>query len=274
MIEATGLKKTYQRGHGRKASTVEAVRGVDFAVRQGEIFGFLGPNGAGKTTTLRMLSTLHRARTAARPASPAPTCCAAPAEVRRQHRLRRAGRRHLRRSPPPARNWCCRPGCTACRKAEAQRRAEAAVQGLRADRLRRPQDQDLLRRPAPPPRHRAGRHPLAEGDVPRRADRRPGPAEPGPDVGGGPPAARRGHDGLPHHPLPGRGRRAVRPDRDHRRRRDRRRGHPAGAQARDLRRRGRARHGRLRHGRRGRRPTWWRRRTSCSARSPTSAAPR
>ncbi|MDQ1742043.1 MAG: type transport system ATP-binding protein [Pseudonocardiales bacterium] len=60
MIEATGLRKTYQRGHGRKASTVEAVRGVDFSVQRGEIFGFLGPNGAGKSTTLRMLSTLLR----------------------------------------------------------------------------------------------------------------------------------------------------------------------------------------------------------------------
>jgi ABC-2 type transport system ATP-binding protein len=34
------------------------VRGVDFAVDEGEIVGFLGPNGAGKTTTLRMLTTL------------------------------------------------------------------------------------------------------------------------------------------------------------------------------------------------------------------------
>jgi ABC-2 type transport system ATP-binding protein len=58
MIEATGLRKSYRSGHGRKATTVEAVRGVDFAVRRGEIFGFLGPNGAGKTTTLRMLATL------------------------------------------------------------------------------------------------------------------------------------------------------------------------------------------------------------------------
>jgi ABC-2 type transport system ATP-binding protein len=37
---------------------VEAVRGVDLTVDDGEIFGFLGPNGAGKTTTLRMLATL------------------------------------------------------------------------------------------------------------------------------------------------------------------------------------------------------------------------
>jgi ABC-2 type transport system ATP-binding protein len=60
MIEASGLRKSYPAKRGRKGGTVDAVRGVDFAVRRGEIFGFLGPNGAGKTTTLRMLTTLIR----------------------------------------------------------------------------------------------------------------------------------------------------------------------------------------------------------------------
>jgi ABC-2 type transport system ATP-binding protein len=50
-IEVTGLKKSFKGG-------VDAVRGVDLAVREGEVFGFLGPNGAGKTTTVRMLCTL------------------------------------------------------------------------------------------------------------------------------------------------------------------------------------------------------------------------
>jgi len=36
----------------------EAVKGITFNVREGEIFGLIGPNGAGKTTTLRMISTL------------------------------------------------------------------------------------------------------------------------------------------------------------------------------------------------------------------------
>jgi ABC-2 type transport system ATP-binding protein len=36
----------------------EAVKGVDFSVEEGEIFGLIGPNGAGKTTTLRMICTL------------------------------------------------------------------------------------------------------------------------------------------------------------------------------------------------------------------------
>jgi len=60
MIEVSGLRKSYRTRRGRKATTVEAVRGVDFSVQRGEIFGFLGPNGAGKSTTLKMLATLLR----------------------------------------------------------------------------------------------------------------------------------------------------------------------------------------------------------------------
>ena len=58
MIKTTQLRKTFRSGKGRKATAVEAVRGVDLWVAESEIFGFLGPNGAGKTTTLRMLATL------------------------------------------------------------------------------------------------------------------------------------------------------------------------------------------------------------------------
>jgi ABC-2 type transport system ATP-binding protein len=58
MIETKGLRKSFRSRQGRESKTVEAVRGVDLFVGEGEIFGFLGPNGAGKTTTLRMLATL------------------------------------------------------------------------------------------------------------------------------------------------------------------------------------------------------------------------
>jgi len=58
MIETRGLRKSFTSRQGREKKVVEAVRGVDLAVAEGEIFGFLGPNGAGKTTTLRMLATL------------------------------------------------------------------------------------------------------------------------------------------------------------------------------------------------------------------------
>lgn len=58
IIEAHGLRKTFTAKRGRgKAEKVEAVRGVDLSVAEGEIFAALGPNGAGKTTTVRMLAT-------------------------------------------------------------------------------------------------------------------------------------------------------------------------------------------------------------------------
>jgi daunorubicin resistance ABC transporter ATP-binding subunit len=53
LVEVRGLTKVYPDG-------TEAVRGIDFEVREGEFFGFLGPNGAGKSTTMKMLITLMK----------------------------------------------------------------------------------------------------------------------------------------------------------------------------------------------------------------------
>jgi ABC-2 type transport system ATP-binding protein len=50
-IEVAGLKKNY--------GTLQAVKGVDFEVSSGEVFGLLGPNGAGKTTTVEILEGLR-----------------------------------------------------------------------------------------------------------------------------------------------------------------------------------------------------------------------
>ena len=61
VIEAHDLHRTYRTSTGvlrRKWMDVEAVRGVSFAIEQGELYGLLGPNGAGKTTTIKMLITL------------------------------------------------------------------------------------------------------------------------------------------------------------------------------------------------------------------------
>src|SRR5207245_1722484 len=46
-ISVRGLRKAY--------GELEAVRGVDFDIEEGEVFGLLGPNGAGKTTTVEIL---------------------------------------------------------------------------------------------------------------------------------------------------------------------------------------------------------------------------
>lgn len=48
------------RGVHKSFGTLKAVRGIDLAVRQGEIVAFLGPNGAGKTTTIDMVLGLSR----------------------------------------------------------------------------------------------------------------------------------------------------------------------------------------------------------------------
>jgi len=58
VIETKGLRKTFISKERRGKKEVEAVKGIDLAVRKEEIFGFLGPNGAGKSTTQKMLSTL------------------------------------------------------------------------------------------------------------------------------------------------------------------------------------------------------------------------
>src|SRR5579859_4251060 len=50
-VIARSLRRTFK-------GWIEAVRGIDLTVAEGEVFGFLGPNGAGKTTTVRMLCTL------------------------------------------------------------------------------------------------------------------------------------------------------------------------------------------------------------------------
>jgi ABC-2 type transport system ATP-binding protein len=79
VIEARGLARTFKT----RAGEVEAVRGIDLDVADGEIVGFLGPNGAGKTTTLRMLTTLI-APTAGSARVAGHDLLAEPVEVRRR----------------------------------------------------------------------------------------------------------------------------------------------------------------------------------------------
>jgi putative ABC transport system ATP-binding protein len=54
VYEATGLTKEYDDGQ------VQALRGVDFQIRDGEFVAIVGPSGCGKTTLLQMLGALDR----------------------------------------------------------------------------------------------------------------------------------------------------------------------------------------------------------------------
>src|SRR5439155_16992147 len=55
---AEGPPSVLVRDLYKRYGTVEAVRGISFAVGPGECFGLLGPNGAGKTTTIEILEGL------------------------------------------------------------------------------------------------------------------------------------------------------------------------------------------------------------------------
>ena len=116
------------------------------------------------------------------------------------------------------------------KRAGGEGRARRAARGVRPRRGRRPAGQELLRRHAPPARHRREHRRHARADVPRRADDGPRPALAQPGLGHHPRARRRGHDDPALHAVPRRGRPARRRDRRDRPRQGDRRGHAGPAQ--------------------------------------------
>ena len=163
-IDVRHLRKTYPGG-------VEAVKGIDFEVGAGEVFGLLGPNGAGKSTTIGMLTTTIAPTSGTRDAR----------RLRRRARSARGARDRERRVPGGRRRRAAsaageprapRPpvGRVA---AQAQTRIAELVAAFGLGGAHRPADGQLQRRPAAAARDRAGARLAAAGAVPRRADGRP-----------------------------------------------------------------------------------------------------
>ena len=185
----------------------EAVRGIDFEVARGEVFGLLGPNGAGKTTTVEILEG-YRERTSGIVSVLGHDPGGAPARAARARRHRAAVERHL----PP------RDGARARRalgRASIPRRA-TSTRSSTSPACASPSTcaRGAVGRPgaAPGLRARARRRPRA--DLPRRADDRLRPGRAARGVGHDPRARRPRQDRPADDALPRRGAGAVRPRRD------------------------------------------------------------
>ena len=212
VISVAGLSKRY-------GSTV-AVDGVSFEVHRGEIFGLLGRNGAGKTTTVECLEGLRRADAGTlRVLGLDPGTQAVQLRRRIGCQLQESALPHTIKvwealqwfasfTPHPVdwpdllEQWGLADKRNAAVRAAVRRAAAAAV-------------------------HRPGPGQRPAGRLPGRDDHRPGPGRPARRLGPRPPHPRPRHHRRAGHPLHGRGRAAVRPDRHHRPGPRRRPGHPA-----------------------------------------------
>ncbi len=199
-IEVHGLRKAYGEH--------EAVRGIDFAVGRGEVFGLLGPNGAGKTTTVEILEG-YRTRDGG-------AVSVLGFDPQRRERALRE------RLGIVLQSCGLRPAPDAARDGGPLGDAvPAPARPGRGDRARRPRGQagrpraPAVGRSAAPAGScaRARRRPRA--DLPRRADDRLRPRRAPRRMGRDPCAARPREDRGPDDALPRRGPGALRPRGDH-----------------------------------------------------------
>ena len=216
-------------GKGGKGGRITPCAASASTSARGEIFGFLGPNGAGKTTTLRMLTTLLPIDSG--------TATVAGFDVARQPKQVRTRIGYV------SQLGGADELATGRENLILQGRLYGASQGAgRAPRGRpwsscstSPSSPTAGSRPTPAASAGGSTSRSASCTSPRccsSTSRRPGSTRrAGRTCGITSAAARARHHGVPHHPLPGGGRRALRPADDHGSRADRRRGHSADAQA-------------------------------------------
>ena len=216
-VEAEQLVKHYT-GRGGE---VEAVRGVDLHVEAGEVFGFLGPNGAGKSTTVRMLTTLMTitsgtARVAGVDVTADPDAARRRIGVALQEAgldPRQTGRELLilqARLFGTARAQAADRAQELLELVDLVEAADRRIKGYSGGMKRR---LDLASALVHEPEVLFLDEPTTGLDPASRLDR----------LGRAAAHQRARHDGLPHHAVPRRGRPALRPAGDHRRRAHRRR---------------------------------------------------
>ena len=208
-IEVRDLHKSYEEH--------EAVRGIDFEVRRGEIFGLLGPNGAGKTTTVEILEG-YRSRSAGHvsvlghdPAARDPDLRARVGIV-----LQSSGIYQYLTVRESVAHWA---GFY-----PAPRDVEEVIGIVGLADVGRAAREQALRRPEAPPRPRARAHRRPRARVPRRADHRLRPRRAAQRVGHHALAARPRQDRPADDALPRRGAGARGSRRDHQGRAHPRRG--------------------------------------------------
>ena len=207
VVSVSDLRKTYSGG-------VEALKGISFEVREGEIFGMLGPNGAGKTTTIGVLTTTVRpsSGSAARRGT---RCC-----PRRARRTRSqigvvfqesvldndfSGLDNLRLH---ARLW-------RAPRQESEQRIASLLDVDGATRASKGRRAHVQRRHEAPSRDSARSPRKAERPLSGRADGRAGPCRAQRYLGADPAAAPGGgRDDTSQHTLPRRSRERLRPRRD------------------------------------------------------------
>ena len=222
-VEAIGLEKSY--------GTVRVLDGVDLDVAAGQRVRPARPERGRQDHHRAHPGHADRAPTPAGPGWPASTSSRDRRQVRRRISLTgqyaavddlQTGEENLRMmgaAGRPARRPGPPPGGRAAGAVRPGRRRPAARSATYSGGMRRRLDlaAGLVGQPV--------------GDLPRRADHRPRPAQPPGDVAGRRRPGRIGGDRVPHHPVPGGGRPAGRPHRRARRRPGGRRGHPGPAQA-------------------------------------------